>query len=73
MKIYCNGDKPKENEFGNWLNATFETPDDYTMIQTFNGALDIRVSKSRDVAVYIPEVEDTYGHKGNDVMSERFL
>jgi hypothetical protein len=72
MKIYCNGDRPV-NKNGNWINPTFETPDDYTMIQTFDGALDVRVSPSGEVAVYIPAMEENYEHRGSDVISERFL
>jgi len=53
MKIYCNGASP-EIEDGYWIKPTFETPNEYTMIETFTGTLDVRVSSTGEVAVFIP-------------------
>ena len=54
MKIYCNAARP-EIEDGHWINPTFETPDEYTMIETFTGGLDVRVSSKGEVAVFISD------------------
>lgn len=59
MKIYCNGDRPTQQN-GHWINFTFQTPNEYTLIYTTIGALDVRVSSGGEVAVYIPKEATNY-------------
>ena len=71
MKIYCNGASP-EIEDGHWINPTFETPNDYTTIETFPGVLDVRISSTGEVAVFIPKLNEDYWHDGrSDVLIKK--
>lgn len=66
MKIYCNDEQPELVD-GHWINATFETPDKYTLIYTGIGALDVRVNPNGEVAVYIPN-SHTYVRQSHDII-----